>query len=580
MAEARLSLLAEGPSTHRRYLDDDCPHNDAPLNKKSAYRGLTWVLKPHCLHTPARSSPRLLLWCLQMGQTMLCVACADCIGRQAVPRWPVSAGAPACKQTCLWPALLKTHVALVNTHCPQWITSAARRLRLTVVHALQMPWVPVCLRHAPSAPSRPWHAAPTFPSPLLPSPAPRFTCELEAARAFDRAALCLYGEAAKTNFGLASAKADPLPTSSHILGVRAQLAASAAAGGATPGVGSSVLPLARVTSLVGGASLPALSLAPAPGGGAVLSLDAWRCSRDLSSGPALPQGTCLVSAPLPSTAGMSCSLVGPAQGGQALGQPGQQVPVCCPPIHQQQYLHHHHHQHQPQQQVFEGQVYHSMVAGPLASAAPVLVPAAHQLATPLPPPVTASSQVAGEPLLLVQQLHQLGLGPGSAPPPALAGPGGVGLEGPLHPQPSWAPAGAGLPPGPTWAAAPHLAPVPAPPQALGSAAGLALPGPPPPALAPCSGPAAPAWAPGGCAAATTLPAGPMPSGGLVLDLATPPGLGAPCAAATTSPEGALSDMAAAQALAQAMLVASRSGLLTPHTRVTDLLRLVPAAGPV
>jgi hypothetical protein len=39
-------------------------------------------------------------------------------------------------------------------------------------------------------------------------------------------------------------------------------------------------------------------------------------------------------------------------------------------------------------------------------------------------------------------------------------------------------------------------------------------------------------------------------------------------------------MAAAQALAQAMLVASRSGLLTPHTRVTDLLRLVPAAGPV
>jgi hypothetical protein len=72
----------------------------------------------------------------------------------------------------------------------------------------------------------------------------------------------------------------------------------------------------------------------------------------------------------------------------------------------------------------------------------------------------------------------------------------------------------------------------------------------------------------------------MPSGGLVLDLATPPGLGAPCAAATTSPEGALSDTAAAQALAQAMLAASRSGLLTPHTRVTDLLRLVPAAGPV
>jgi hypothetical protein len=43
---------------------------------------------------------------------------------------------------------------------------------------------------------------------------------VEAARAFDRAALCIYGELAITNFGLTVARQDPTPVSAHILMVK------------------------------------------------------------------------------------------------------------------------------------------------------------------------------------------------------------------------------------------------------------------------------------------------------------------------------------------------------------------------
>jgi hypothetical protein len=48
----------------------------------------------------------------------------------------------------------------------------------------------------------------------------RYYNEVEAARAFDRAALCIYGEMAITNFGLDAARADPAPVSAHILMVK------------------------------------------------------------------------------------------------------------------------------------------------------------------------------------------------------------------------------------------------------------------------------------------------------------------------------------------------------------------------
>jgi hypothetical protein len=48
----------------------------------------------------------------------------------------------------------------------------------------------------------------------------RYYSEVEAARAFDRAALCIYGEMAITNFGLDAARADPSPVSAHILMVK------------------------------------------------------------------------------------------------------------------------------------------------------------------------------------------------------------------------------------------------------------------------------------------------------------------------------------------------------------------------
>ena len=48
----------------------------------------------------------------------------------------------------------------------------------------------------------------------------RYYSEVEAARAFDRAALCIYGELAITNFGLTAAHQDPTPVSAHILMVK------------------------------------------------------------------------------------------------------------------------------------------------------------------------------------------------------------------------------------------------------------------------------------------------------------------------------------------------------------------------
>lgn len=48
----------------------------------------------------------------------------------------------------------------------------------------------------------------------------RYYSEVEAARAFDRAALCIYGELAITNFGLTAARQDPTPVSAHILMVK------------------------------------------------------------------------------------------------------------------------------------------------------------------------------------------------------------------------------------------------------------------------------------------------------------------------------------------------------------------------
>jgi hypothetical protein len=51
-------------------------------------------------------------------------------------------------------------------------------------------------------------------------PVRRYYSEVEAARAFDRAALCIYGELAITNFGLAVARQDSTPVSAHILMVK------------------------------------------------------------------------------------------------------------------------------------------------------------------------------------------------------------------------------------------------------------------------------------------------------------------------------------------------------------------------